>query len=344
MRARATVFAIPKPPPRRSAKAATVRSSPFCTRGTRSPTRSASASTSDPRGAACSPSVSACPFPRPGSLTTRAPARSASSAVASLEPSSATITSASGNCSLSAVTVMPIVPSSARAATRTAAGSATRLRLDRRDDPVVGVGLEAIVPGRAAGEEEREGESSRRRVHVVHGRHPVLAPGRYGRPAYARRLDPDYRDRRVSKSRVDAGEERRSRAALRADRAGDATAVDRPAEAPGLLLDELRRESVPGRCVPAVHELVCELAAEVVEARSLVLGELAVEVAVEVRRVDRDLEGAEPHRSGPAGVGDRLLDLLHDPCVDRADEQHRDTLPVEPVRDQHRIRVLDERA
>ncbi len=182
---RARAFAIPKPPPRRSANAATVRSSPAPASGPRSPTRSASASTSEPGGAACSPRVRACPFPRLGSLRTRAPARSASSAVASREPSSATITSAVGNCSLSAATACAIVASSSRAATRTAAGSATRLRLDRRDDPVVGAGLEAVVPGRAAGEEQRECESSRRRFDVVHGRHPVLAPRGNGRPADA---------------------------------------------------------------------------------------------------------------------------------------------------------------
>ena len=106
---RAIVLAIPKPPPRRSANAAIARSSPLRTSGPRSPTRSASASTSAPAGAACSPSVSACPLPRLGSSSTRAPARSASAAVASREPSSATITSAPGNCSRSAATVAAIV-------------------------------------------------------------------------------------------------------------------------------------------------------------------------------------------------------------------------------------------
>ena len=67
-----------------------------------------------------------------GSRTTRAPAASARAAVASVEPSSATRISASGNDSRRPATVAPIHPSSSRAATSTVSRSATATR--RRDD------------------------------------------------------------------------------------------------------------------------------------------------------------------------------------------------------------------
>jgi hypothetical protein len=71
---------------------------------------------------------------------------------------------------------------------------------------------------------------------------------------------------------------------LRLDGARDDDAVDGLAEASGFLLDQLRGEGVPGGRVASIDQLVCELAAEVVEARGLVLGEVAVEMPVEVRR------------------------------------------------------------
>ena len=67
------------------------------TSGVRSPRTSASTSSSAPGGAARSAAESAWPLPRRGRRRTIAPAASARSAVASREPSSATITSASGN-------------------------------------------------------------------------------------------------------------------------------------------------------------------------------------------------------------------------------------------------------
>jgi hypothetical protein len=46
----------------------------------------------------------------------------------------------------------------------------------------------------------------------------------------------------------------------------------------------------------------------------------------------------------PSRCPSRFADLLHDPGVDRADEEDSDALSVQAVRDQHRVCVLDERA
>ena len=123
--ARAARLAIPKPPPRLSAKTAIDRSLFPSSSGASSPSRSASQSRSRPGDTSRSASVRACPFPSRGSRTTRAPAASAAAAVESREPSSATTTSASGNDRRSAATVSAIRSSSSRAATRTVSASAT---------------------------------------------------------------------------------------------------------------------------------------------------------------------------------------------------------------------------
>ena len=77
IRRRAASFAIPKPPPCFCAKAAIARSLSPSSSGVRSPRRSASQRRRSPGAASRSPSVSAWPFPRCGSRTTRAPASSA---------------------------------------------------------------------------------------------------------------------------------------------------------------------------------------------------------------------------------------------------------------------------
>src|SRR6185295_3577409 len=126
------------------------------------------------------------------------------------------------------------------------------------------------------------------------------------------RLDADRRHVRVAEALVETGQERRRLTALRLDRPRDDDAVDRLLQASDLLLDDLLREPVPGRRIAAGDELARELAAEVLEAGGLVLRQVAVEMTVEARRVDRHLERAEPDRRRPSGVGDRSLDLLVD--------------------------------
>ena len=82
--------------PAARAKAATARSASESSSGRRSPARSASQSSSGPGGAFRSARVSACPLPAAREPEDRAPAASASAAVPSREPSSATITSRRG--------------------------------------------------------------------------------------------------------------------------------------------------------------------------------------------------------------------------------------------------------
>ena len=134
IRARATRFARPKPPPSLFANAATLRSPPPSRSGASSPERSASQRSSAPGGAARSAADSAWPFPRRGSRKTIAPAASAASAVPSREPSSATITSASGNVRRRVATVVPMTCSSSRAGTRIVSGSSTGRLLGQRCD------------------------------------------------------------------------------------------------------------------------------------------------------------------------------------------------------------------
>src|SRR5262249_6204544 len=86
-------------------------------------------------------------------------------AVASREPSSATRISASGNCSRSAATVAPMRSSSSRAATRTTSANG----VDRRHQGVVLL-AQAVAPGRAALEQQREREAAGPLLEVVHRR------------------------------------------------------------------------------------------------------------------------------------------------------------------------------
>src|SRR3954470_10734075 len=217
MRARAVRLTIPKPPPSFTANAAIARSASLSASGRRSPLRSASQRRIEPFGAARSASVRAWPLPRCGRRSTVAPAASARNAVASREPSSATITSVPGKLSWIAATVVAIVASSSRAATRTAAGSATRRSLDRRHDSVVGVRLQAVVADRAAAEQERERKAAGRRVYVVHRRQDGVTPGRDRGVTHVGGLDPDRRHVRVTEALVEPGQKRRGLAALGLD-------------------------------------------------------------------------------------------------------------------------------
>ena len=240
----------------------------------------------------------------------RAPPRRA---VASREPSSATITSRCGE----------LLPERLYRLRRSCPPRRVRRREPQPGQPlgwasiggtiaVVGAGLQAVVPSRAAGQEQREREAARGRVDVVDGRHPVLAPGRNGRAADLRRSRP-----RPPGPPRRPGPRRRRRESVAVGPLCGLTV--RATTTPSAGLRKLPafsstswevRASQAG-VSPPFDELVCKLAAEVVEAPGLVLGQVAVEVPVEVRRVDRNLERAQAHRCGAAGVRDRLLDLLH---------------------------------
>src|SRR5581483_2346217 len=90
-------------------------------------------------------------------------------------PSSATITSAPGNCSASARTVVAMRSSSSRAATRIETGSATAGGGgDLRQHAVPGGLLHAVLAGRCAGEEQGEREPAGLRVEVVDRREVLL--------------------------------------------------------------------------------------------------------------------------------------------------------------------------
>ena len=188
---------MPKPPPCCSANAATARSDSCSSSGRRSPTDRRRRGAAGRRRAARSASASAWPLPRRGSRRTRAPAASASAAVRSREPSSATITSASGNCSRRAATVAPMRPSSSRAATRIDEAlshpTAPRARCRARRRPCASSSRRtgpATAPPSSSARASRPGL----RVEVVHAREIVLGEGvDRGRPG-PRHLDTDRRD------------------------------------------------------------------------------------------------------------------------------------------------------
>src|SRR5215218_6462521 len=190
-----------------------------------------------------------------GSRTTRAPARSAFSAVPSREPSSATITSAVGNASRSAATVTPIVCSSSRAATRIAAGSLTRAELLERRQDVVGV-VDAVVAGLGPGEQEREGEPSGGQVDVVDDRQLRAFKGVDCGRVVRRALDSDCRGSRRRKALVNAGEESRGVTLLRTGVTGHDDSLQTWSRPPSPLDDEMLGERVPGRSVPAEDEFL----------------------------------------------------------------------------------------
>ena len=96
--ARRSRLTMPNPPPCLSAKAAIARSASLSRSGRRSPARSASQSSSGPSGASRSARAAPGPFPGAGGGGRVHRRASASAAVPSREPSSATITSASGKC------------------------------------------------------------------------------------------------------------------------------------------------------------------------------------------------------------------------------------------------------
>ena len=144
--ARAAPLASPKPPPCLRANAATVRSaSPVEQRRQ----LAAQVGVAEQERPAAPPARRAsapvpCRGAAAGGRAPRRPRRVARSA--SREPSSATITSASGNCRRSSATVVPIARPSSRAAISIVSGSSTRRgqRLDRRQDPSARV-ADAVV-------------------------------------------------------------------------------------------------------------------------------------------------------------------------------------------------------
>src|SRR5207244_4680551 len=131
-----------------------------------------------------------------GGRRTTAPASSATWAVRSCEPSSATITSACGNALRSRVTVVPITASSSRAGTRMVSGSSTRRRRQRGNGRQLGscglLGSEGTGRSRI-GEQSHERELPDPSLGVV-DRRKRGPPERFGRGGRLRRtLRPDYR-------------------------------------------------------------------------------------------------------------------------------------------------------
>ncbi len=187
---RASRFRSLRPGARRNA--AIVRSASTSSNGSRSPSRSASQRRSGPGSASRSASASAWPFPRRGSCTTRAPAPSATAAVPSHDPSSATTTSASGKAARSARTVASIDRSSSRAATRTVSRSATRARDEReRRERLLGRLFEAVVAGGRSCEQEDDAKAAGRRVDVVDAGKPGSSVRAHGGVGGICGLDPD---------------------------------------------------------------------------------------------------------------------------------------------------------
>ena len=338
---------MPKPPPCCSANAATARSDSCSSSGRRSPIRSASQSSSGPLGAARSASASAWPLPRRGNRRTLAPAASASAAVRSREPSSATITSASGNCSRRAPTVRPMRPSSSRAAIRIDRLSATRRRggRDVGQDAVTCGLLHAVLPRDGPAEQQGEGEPARLRVQVVHAREVLLGEGfDRGCPGPGH-LDTDRRHVRRGEPLVEAGEKARRRARLRADAAGDDDPVERHRVVAGALLDQVGGKRLPERAAGLRCELAAESAAQLAdlprggERRK---GRAPLQSPAQGGHLDGKLERAHPERRPGTAVAQGLLDQRADTPVDTAGEYEPDARPREPSAHQRRIRVLDE--
>src|SRR5215210_5455903 len=341
--ARAARFAIPKPPPCRSAKAAMARSASSSRSGERSPSRSASQSRSGPGGASRSVSVSACPLPRRGRRTTRAPACLAAAAVESPEPSSATTISAWGNALTSASTVSPIRASSSRAATRIVSGSATRG--ERRERAVVGALLQPVLAGGRSVEQQDEGQPPRQRVDVVHAREAGLPEDGNGGIACIAHLDPDRRDAGRAQAGVEPEQEAARPVALRRRGAHDDDAVGGILVPARLFLDERGRvrERVPQRRLAAERQLLAERAPQRLEptgpGKALAIG-VRGERRVDLAHVDRNLD--RTHAELPArGVGERPVDGRADRASARPDEDQGDALPTQAIPCERRVGQLD---
>src|SRR6185312_3830435 len=346
-RVRALRFAIPKPPPSRRSNAAIARSASLSSSGARSPTRSASQSTRRPGGASRSASVSAWPLPRRGSRTTVAPARSASSAVASYEPSSASTTSACGNAARSDATVVPIRPSSSRAATRTTSGSATRDGREgrhRRQCAVARRILHAVLAGRRALQQQHERELADPRVDVVDAREAGLTIDGRRRLRGIGLLDPDRRNASRAEALVESEEEACRRAALRRVGAYDDDAVRRCLVPAQFVLDERFGERVPERSVAANCKLLSELAPQRVEVALPAEpggGGLILDRRLDLPYVERHLQRAQAELLC-AGVVQRAVDGGGGAAVVRPDVHDGDLLALQAVADERRVRLVDE--
>src|SRR4051794_5247931 len=340
-------LAIPKPPPWRSAKATIARSPSAAPSFARSPSRSASTRRSRPAGASRSASVSACPLPRAGRLRTRAPARSASAAVPSREPSSATITSVPGKASCNDSTVRPMFDSSSRAATRTAAISATPGgRFERRQHSVCRTRLDTVVASLGAVQEQGQCEAADCLVDVVDARNTVALKRLDGRLARVGGLGADDRDGSGDQAGVEPGQEPRGPVVLLAGSPHDDDAVGRPFLAAGPLRHDLFGEAGPERGLPAGCELLGQALAERGQTRVAHVpcerGD-ACELVVDLRDVERELQGSDPHPPAPSGVAERLFETRLNVRVRRAEEDERDPLAVQTVRHQLGVRVGNER-
>ncbi len=96
----------------------------------------------------------------------------------------------------------------------------------------------------------------------------------------------------------------------------------------------------------AVDELLPERVPEVGEVVALlgVLREvlIAVQSGVKLARVQRGVDGGEPHRAAGARVRERALHRRADRAVDGAEEEHSDVLAVETVLHQCGIADLEQ--
>ena len=199
---------------------------------------------------------SACPLPRRGRRTTRAPAASASAAVRSREPSSATITSASGKARAQRVDRRPDPRLLVARRDRIVSGSATRRRrasASAATTPSPAESFTPYCPGGAPAEQQHEREASRPacprrpRSRARPGRRPSIAESASVGP-----LDADRGRGRRGEAGVEAGEEARRRPASGAWRCGR-----RPRRRPGSCVPParsstrcVRRASVPERRCP----------------------------------------------------------------------------------------------
>ena len=326
-------FAIPKPPPRRSANAAIARSASASASGRRSPARSASQSSRRPGGASRSASVSAWPLPRRG------------------KPQHAR-----------AGRLGPVRGPVARAVVGDedlGAGELLAQRLDGRGDPrrLVARGDEDASGQPLAGSGSIGGikASSPSRMPYWPSGPPASSSASASRPVglltsstvespFAR-VDADRRRLDASECLDADGRDARVAEARRRGRSG--TAPSRPAAATRC---GRRRRRRPGRSAPAL--LLDELPADerVQSGVSPPFDELAARGrgrALPCRRRRRSRERGAARQRGlhlrrsmgsfsartnatpPAGVAERLPDARAEVVVDRADEDERDPLAVE---------------
>src|SRR5207248_4399839 len=153
--------------------------------------------------------------------------------------------------------VPPMSDPSSRAATRTAAISATpRSRFERWQHAVCRARFDTVVAGLRSVQEQGEREPADRLVDVVDARDPVALEHLDARPACIGRLDADDRDRRRDQARVEACEEPRRSVVLSGGGPHDDYAVGRATLASCPFRDDLRGEGRPERRLTAGCELL----------------------------------------------------------------------------------------